>query len=298
MADLHYCIVAKPALAGLASNPLEGLHKNLAAFGISSEFLIAEDAAKTAELVAKKHRQGHRDFVAAGGDGTVSLLLNAIMPLSTKEDLARLAIWPVGTGNSVMREFPINTPKEWLEAVAQRRGKPIDVGKLLYQSGERYFLNFIGSGQAGIAIKLFDRWFRRFKIAGYSLAAFASILGGNPSYDSQLVTKEGVVLQESHAAILINNSRYIGGNMLVAPKASLDDGLLDITFCPHRSIWKLLCAFKGIFNGHYADFIAQVQSSELAWHCKAMMPLNVDGDYFICRPERIAVAHKALYLIF
>jgi len=90
-----------------------------------------------------------------------------------------------------------------------------------------------------------------------------------------------------------------GGGMRVAPKAAVDDGLLDICLIREIRKLKLLSVFPSVYFGRHLG-IREVEYFQAATaQLETERPLDVyaDGEYVCRTPVQIGVAKAALQVI-
>ncbi|GAG17079.1 unnamed protein product, partial [marine sediment metagenome] len=197
--------------------------------------------------VAFTERVGHATAIACeaagrygcialvGGDGTVNEVANGLIaddrPL--RSDLT-LGVICRGTGSDFIRTLGI--PRD-LEGAAERLAmgnvREIDIGKIRYRSPDgseaiRYFLNEADIGMGAVVC---DRVNRSSKRLGGRLSFLRAILTTTLTYRSHPATLslDGAPAQQ----VLLGNAwfangQYSGGGIRMAPRARLDDGLLDV----------------------------------------------------------------------
>src|SRR5215510_7947508 len=120
MSDLRVAVVVNARLRGAG-----GLAQALARLRATT-FLGAEldtrgddsDAGRIAELLVDAEPDV---LVAAGGDGTASLALRALLETARAEKTA-LALLPLGTGNNAARSFGLRALRDGAGAVARAIG--------------------------------------------------------------------------------------------------------------------------------------------------------------------------------
>jgi diacylglycerol kinase (ATP) len=96
--------------------------------------------------------------------------------------------------------------------------------------------------------------------------------------------------------ITISNTRFTGTHFLIAPDASIDDGLLDVTILDKLPRHRLLKLFPTIYDGRH------VQYKEISTHKVATvnicspeaMLLGPDGELIGHSPTEITCLHKDL----
>ena len=212
--------LAGPALARLRE---KGLHVDV----------IASTApGHAADLAREAWQQGYRQFIAVGGDGTAHEILNGVLAQPAAERTVSphrvaLGFLPLGTGNSFLRDFSERGPELALDALTQGRKRAVDVLRLTHTSGETYSLNLISVGFTADVGAFTNRYLKPFGPVGYLLGVFVRILQLRGKVfplrcddDRNLDTRPSLFLS-------FNNSKYTGGNMLIAPQADPHDGLIE-----------------------------------------------------------------------
>jgi YegS/Rv2252/BmrU family lipid kinase len=213
---------------------------------------------------------GRSLIIACGGDGTINEVVNGIL-LSGGE--AELGVLPSGTGGDLRRsiDMPLATREA---AVALRNGKTrtIDVGKVSFtghngRAMERFFINVSSFGLAASVVK-------RVKAAKvFDWLPFESLRGRANFAVSTL--KEVVDLQPVNIRVRIDddeertlrsinfciaNARYFGGGMMIAPRAKLDDGLLNVVNIGDMAAARILLKSHTLYRGTLND-LPEVKST-------------------------------------
>ena len=104
--------------------------------------------------------------------------------------------------------------------------------------------------------------------------------------------------QPTILAAFANTPAY-GGGMKIAPKAKMDDGLLDICVVGGLDPLKLFCMFPTVYAGRHLR-IPEVSYFQLQRaRIDTDQPLDVyaDGEYVCPTPVEIAVEAKALTIV-
>jgi diacylglycerol kinase (ATP) len=234
---------------GRARRLLPAIRQTLAAQSIDAEFLLTEARGHATTLAEERDLTPFDAVVASGGDGTLFEVLNGVMrnPGARKPALGLI---PNGTGNAFMKELGLRT-SDWRKAIdiiARNQPQTIDVGRLQTQGQSWYFLNIVGMGLiadiATTAARL--KWLGN---AAYTLAVLLRLPWLNAQrlqleIDGKTVEREGVFVE-------VANSSYTGTSFLIAPKARLDDGLLDVVLLKRVSRLGLLRLLRTVYDGSH-----------------------------------------------
>ncbi|MFF8617872.1 diacylglycerol kinase [Streptomyces sp. NPDC015350] len=236
----------------------------LRAAGFSVRTVLGEDADDALRRARRAVADGTGALVAVGGDGMMSLALQAVAGTRTP-----LGIVAVGTGNDFARALgtPIRDPSaagrlaaELLKGGAARE---IDLGRV----GERWFGSVLASG---FDSRVNDRGNRMRWVGGrfkYDLAILAELAAFRPiPYRIRL---DGGPVREIEATLIaVGNGSTYGGGMRICADAVMDDGLFDVTVVGNCSRTTLLKVFPRVYRGTHLDHPAvtvhRVSSIELA----------------------------------
>jgi YegS/Rv2252/BmrU family lipid kinase len=184
--------------------------------------LVFTSAKKSAAAIAKDASGKYGVLIAVGGDGTINEVVSGVMASRKKP---KIAIIPTGTGNAyaTTMKIPKNTA-EICRKIARAKTKKVDVIHLKKPS--TYAIAFFGFGFDANVLAL-RNWMRIPGIKGYILPFLWSMARNIKYHITMQINHEKI--REKILQIVISNSPYYGGGLLLCPKAKVNDGLLDIT---------------------------------------------------------------------
>lgn len=175
--------------------------------------------------IREQIRQNRKLFVAAGGDGTIS---SVVQPLVNTE--ACLGVIPIGTHNNFARDLGL--PLGWrqaLDVVLSGSVRQVDVGRV----NDRFFVNNVSIGLYPELVARREergREYRRWKATLY--AAFATLrkypyvtLGVEADYWREV--------RRTHVFVVSNNSYDLSRLGVEATRNTLEAGLLSVYWLPH-----------------------------------------------------------------
>jgi diacylglycerol kinase (ATP) len=255
--------------------------------GIQVEIQASESPGHATQLAQQFDPSRYDGIVAVGGDGTLFEVLNGLLKKHENFDLPIGQI-PVGTGNSFIKDFGIHTIKDAVEKIAGGKTKKVDVGFFKYPEGEYYFINLLGTGfVANVAHRA-----GKYKALGplsYVLGVFEEIVQLKPV--PLEMTIDGKVYQRDYIFTEICNSTKTGGNMIMAPDAKIDDGLLDIILLNNISKFNLLKVFPQIFKGtHILDsHMETFKGKHIKIVTETPQRLTPDGEVFGTTPIEVSI---------
>ena len=298
--------------ARLIVNPIAGAGKTgkkwpqimslLKNIGLHFEHDLTEAPGHAIELAKSAAKKGYELVVSVGGDGTINEVVNGLYDAGSMGDVM-LGIIGTGTGGDYIRT--IGVPRHHEEA-CRRLMDPkklvVDLGKVEYVSNgrtvERLFVNLAGLGFDAEVVKATTQ---RFKA-----------LGGVPSYLVGLLTTllfyrnrevsiklDGTEDDRKICTIMMNNGKYGGGSMCVAPNADPMDGYFDVVIIGDLSKPDLLWSLPRIYKGTHLTHpkVSVKRAKEVYIQPERRMSLQADGELLGETPARFSVLPAALNVI-
>jgi YegS/Rv2252/BmrU family lipid kinase len=158
--------------------------------------------------------------LCVGGDGTLSMVVNA---LESPQDVT-LAVVPAGSGNDFGLALGIRTLAQSLDALAGPYTQYVDLGTF---NGRR-FINCVGMGLDGEIARTAAIIRARGLARGlsYYVAALLGLWRVRP-VGAQIESAAFTGRMEDLLMLTVGNGPWYGGGYRGAPKAQLNDGLLD-----------------------------------------------------------------------
>jgi diacylglycerol kinase (ATP) len=104
--------------------------------------------------------------------------------------------------------------------------------------------------------------------------------------------------QPTLLAAFANTPTY-GGGMKIAPRAQMDDGLLDVCVIGGVDPFKLFCMFPTVYFGRHLNIreVDYFPAAHLRVETDHPMDLYADGEYVCRTPAEISVQRAALRVI-
>ena len=231
--------------------------------------------------------------VAAGGDGTLNEVLHGLMnlPAVTRPILG---IVPLGTANDFATGCSIpSDPAKALALCMKGEAVPIDVGK----ANDHWFINAASSGfGAEITATTSPELKRLFGSAAYTV--MGAILAINLHHYRGTLILPGREIAGSGPVAIVGNGRQTGGGIQVAPRACIDDGLLDVLVVRQISPTALLAAARELQQlPSDGEYISYWQTPWLEVHPEEAIPVNLDGEPLSFSTVRFEAVPKAIRVI-
>ena len=249
-----------------------------------------------------------------GGDGTIHRHLAELVRLQVP-----LLIAPCGSGNDLARALGLRRRRDSLAAWRAFVGgagnvRAIDLGVIQQceqpivthepdEPTRHYFCTVGGVGlDAEVARRAnrLPRWLRG--RGGYVLSLLPALWSFRPAAVRLQTGDEKPAAARPRGVSTLTafaNAPAYGGGMRIAPRARMDDGLIDVCAVDRVGKLKLLCLFPTVFFGRHLK-IAEVeyfQAERLRLETEKPADVYADGE-FVCRtPIEVSVARQALRVI-
>jgi diacylglycerol kinase (ATP) len=264
--------------------------KRLSSAGWEVDLVSSDDIDVLSDAVRKAVAAGVEAVVVAGGDGTLNL---AVQTLAHQQ--AVLGVLPCGTANAWAREFgiPINVAKA-TDVLLNGETVQVDLG----MANERYFLFIASIGFDALVVRGMDSGTkRRLGKAAYIIAGLAK--ASEMRGEEVTISDGNRTLKQRVLMVAVSNLRQYGGVAEIAPRALVDDGLLDVTVFRGQGILAAIRhALRVLLRMHAGNTEADVfRTTQIQVEAKNDLPVELDGDYFGTTPVTICVAPGALRTI-
>lgn len=275
-------------------NPIAGKGKNdlsetfLKSFFQEKDYLISIKKTQFvfhASLLAKASvEEGAQIVVACGGDGTINEVASCLVNTSVV-----LGILPMGSGNGLASNLKIpKNLKKALSIIKTQKVMAMDTGTI---NGKPFFSNTGVGFDAHVISDFEENTTRRL------LSYLKSTLRTLKKYHYKNVVElkyNGKKEMISPFLLFISNSNEMGYKMSLTPRASLQDGLLDVVIVPKLSRLKLfLFTLLFLFKKHNLlkeVRLVQLKSIEIRSLNGRILKSQKDGECFNPDSPNISIA--------
>jgi YegS/Rv2252/BmrU family lipid kinase len=282
-------IVNPVAGGGRPARALPDVQSALRAQGLEYRFEYTKSLEHARELAVEAVGNGEV-AVAFGGDGLIGAVAGAV-----KDTDGVVGILPGGRGNDLCRVLGIpRRPVAACAVLASGVERRLDLG----QAGEKTF--------AGIASCGFDSVVNR-------IANETRVVRGSPVYALALVralpswrpARFEVTLDDGAAraftgySVAAANSKEFGGGMLLAPNASLTDGLLDVVIIEDMPKHRYLRLAPTVFRGRHVRHrgVDVIRGREVHISASEPFTLYADGEAIAELPVTVRALPGAVRVI-
>jgi diacylglycerol kinase family enzyme len=243
-----------------------------------------------AGIVRQHIAHGRGLFVAAGGDGTINSVIQALVNTD-----AVLGVIPVGTFNHFARD--LGMPLDWrnaLDVAISGTTRQVDAARV----NERFFVNNVSMGLYPELVARREekgRDYSRWKARAYAVIA---TLQKYPHVSVTVETEHHSEVIRTHVLMVSNNSYDLSRIGIQAPRSTLEEGRLTIYWLPHLRRLELMRFVAHFLAGRvretpgfrsFRTMRAKMQSP------RPRLQLGIDGEVFIMdTPLIITIVPKSL----
>ena len=258
--------------------------------GVHFEIRESQSAEHLQDIASATSKEKPNLIVSAGGDGTHHYVINGVF----KSEVP-LGLLPLGTGNDFA--MGVGMPSDVRAAAAMLVSghiRELDLARV----GEVAYACIAGVGFDSRVTRYANehaRW-----LSG-PLAYIWSLLCCMPEcrpHPLEIVADGQSFSEEVLFAVAGNNATY-GGGIRLAPRARLDDGLLDICIVPYLDRLEMLRWVPRTYRGEHLNHprIKYLQARKITLRSASGMELFGDGEFLQGLPATIEVVPRALRVI-
>jgi diacylglycerol kinase family enzyme len=255
--------------------------------------LVELGAAGWPERLAHAHRRGVRAFIAAGGDGTVNALINAIHDRCGADSMEGLFLGAVGLGSSNDFHKPIHRT---LDGVPVRLDleltAPRDLARARFvdprgAGQERLFAVSASLGVTATANAAFNEgrwpvgWLGRFWVDGAITWSALRALARHRPTQVMLQTELGT-RRVGLSNLSVMKTPFLSGGLRYDLDIAPGDGLLAAHLCEGMTRWELARTFLRLGRGRFTGTpkTSSWRTPRLAIQADVPFDLELDGELF------------------
>lgn len=262
----------------------------LHAAGIDFDLVSTEGPGHGSQLAAQAAAEGCPLVISAGGDGSVSEVVNGLLQArESNVELPTLGILPLGTANDLVVNLDLPTDLTGAaRVIAAGKTRRMDVGMVSFRSdasdgassGCRYFDNnsAIGLEPTVTLIQQKNTWLKG--TIRYLLSAVMAVMQG-PVWQAR-VEWEGGQYEGPVSLVTVGNGRITGG-FYMTPHADMFDGKLTFVYAYVKSRLEMLSILPRALKpgaGSYVEHPAvhELHSPWIKIVTQTPTPVHADGE--------------------
>ena len=274
-------------IGAMAASRLQGA-------GLAVEIMESSGHGQMGTIAETLKQEDWGGIIAVGGDGSLFEIVNGLYKTGSGISTVIGQI-PSGTGNSYLRDINIFTVENSVEAIISNRSQSVDLAQFSCSEGEYRFINLLGVGFVANVAKRAGKY-KIFGSKSYIFGVLEEVIQLNPvpirlKIDDQIIERTAIFVE-------ICNSRFTGGNMLMAPSARIDDGLLEVIIVNHCSRRRILTLLPTIFTGTHVNEpeVEVFRGENISLDSEHSLALNADGEVFGNTPIRARICSRELQI--
>jgi diacylglycerol kinase (ATP) len=247
----------------------DGIRKACLEFGLDADIFLCNSIAETKEKTKEAVQLNYHAVIAVGGDGTINLI--GVELINTQ---VALGIIPMGSGNGLARSLriPFNIKKA-IKTICDFNLQSIDTGEV----NGIGFINLTGIGFDAHVAGIFHNSQRR------GLISYAKIiLREFNRFNQELIQikVDGNIIHINAFLLAVCNGPQFGNNAIIAPLASLRDGVFHITILKRLKWFDAPRLAYRLFNGTiHLDSTTECFSAKSITLIRSKNGLmNIDGE--------------------
>src|SRR5579863_9546503 len=287
-----YLAIVNPAAGGGRSRKLLGpALDRLQAGGLEVKVASTHGPGQATEIAREAYERGVRNFIAVGGDGTSYEVVNGLYPQALSTERPTLGFLPLGTGNSFLRDFSDRGVEHAIESLLAGRSRACDVMRLRHRTGVIYYINLLSMGFSADVATLRARRFSAWGELGYVTSIFLTLAKFNRRPFPVRVEGDAGFDDRRCLFLTFNNSKFTGGTMMIAPKAQIDDGLIEYVRWGPIGRVGLIRNLPGLYDGtHVQHRLAERKAvRRIEFDLDAPIDVMVDGEVLTLHCEELDV---------
>ncbi|MGH2916869.1 MAG: diacylglycerol/lipid kinase family protein [Solirubrobacteraceae bacterium] len=282
-------IVNPRAGGGIPRRRLPEVQSLLRTLGAEHRVALTDDLDHARELARDATAAGEA-AVAFGGDGLIGAIADELRHAD-----GVLGILPGGRGNDFARSLgiPLDLGAACGVLATGAVGR-LDLGLI----GERAFVGIASCGFDSVANRIANETMVIRGRLVYAYAALRALAHWRP-VQFTVTIDGGPERSFSGYTVVVANSRCYGGGMMIAPGASVHDGMLDVVIVHHMSRLRFLRLLPMVFSGAHIRLEAVSMQRGAAVRVSASRPFTVyaDGDPIAELPATITTLPAAVRAI-
>ena len=273
---IHAKLIANPGAGKPEETPrqLELATRYLLENGIEVNVALAKPKEEATPLARQAVKDGYKIVIAMGGDGTLEAVLRGMVGSK-----ARLGIIPTGSKNNMAKSLGIPLGlEEACALIASKNTRKLDVGQVKVKNGKK--IHFFELTAIGLVAALYPKANKLVdgKLSNLKDVAL-TLIHHQPDPKVYLTLDDESKIEVKTMLVVVSNAPMFGDNFLVAPDASLTDGLLDISVYPDFSKPELLAYYAKIRGEGYSanEKVQRYRARKLEIKASPKMDVMADG---------------------
>lgn len=231
----------------------------------------------------------YRQIIAAGGDGTINICVNAMVKNNIN---LPLAIFPAGTANDFAYYFEIPNDIDGMVDIALgNHFTNADVGRV----NDRYFVNVAAMGALiDVSQKTDPNLKNTIGVMAYYLKAVTEVPNLR-SHRVRLITPEETYEEDMYFMVVMNGISA-GGFKQISPESEVNDGMMDVILFRKMPILELGPLLFNVIHGNHSKskHVLTFKTNVLRIEADEEVSTDIDGEKGEKFPLEFSMLHNRL----
>jgi len=237
-----------------------------------TEIIFTKHAGHATDIA--KNSKDYDTIIAVGGDGTISEVVNG-MDLKNQ----KLAILPMGSGNSLARDLSILSRRKVLNGTTNDLAQ-IDLVdcsfKIKNKKFRRYVVTTTGIGFICRVVNFANNYIKSARSLSYPVSA-SFMLFNQDVFPARIKIDEASHQEVRFTSLVVNNTMH-AGNFRVFPKAILSDSLLNLVFAKTNALTQFMTNLSLLTRGDFYNPGVRKEIKKLDIKLHKPAGLMLDGE--------------------
>ena len=231
--------------------------------------------------MVKEYPDERQRFICVGGDGTINEIANSAPANPNIE----FGVIPNGSGNDFVRNFKHRRLFADIDAQIDGEAHSFD----LIKCNDDYCVNMVNIGFDCSVVMEADK-FRKYKFISPGISYILGVVDGfffkKFGTKMKVIFDNGEIIDKELTLTAIGNGKFCGGGFKSCPKATLNDGLMDICMIDKVSRLDFIQLISCYKDGTFIDkksaqrIIKYVQQKHFIMEFEQPQPICIDGEIF------------------
>lgn len=274
---------------GLFKNNLDYIIDRFQTAGYQVIAVRASKGMAIEKAFATMNEDEYRQVIAAGGDGTINICVNAMIRYNIN---LPLAIFPAGTANDFAYYFEIpNTIDGMVDIALGNHFTNADVGKV----NDRYFINVAAMGALiDVSQKTDPNLKNTIGVMAYYLKAVTEVPNLR-AHKVKLITESETYEEEMYFMVVMNGISA-GGFKRISPESEINDGLMDVILFRKMPILELGPLLFNVIHGNHSKnkHVLTFRTDKLRIESDGDVSTDIDGEKGEQFPLEFSLLHNRL----
>ena len=199
---------------------------------------------------------------------------------------------PAGSGSDFIRTFALpQNIEETIKHLITDSYYEIDVGKVVAEHKEKYFINVLNIGFLASSVEVSEKMPKLIRRFRYPISFWIKIFFAKAKKIN--INLDNFKFNNNAFNICVCNAQYFGGGWNISPKSSLQDGKFNVQIFAVSKLKAMKIFFlaqKGLHLKESDVILRKASKLEI----KSNDPIEIDGDYFANGPANIFIENLAI----